>query len=398
MTDFDDKPYAVIVGLDNITGLQTARILNDRSVPVIGIAGNRDYWACRTRACERVLEARIDSAELIETLETLGPTLQSRAVLVPCTDLAVMNISANRARLSPWFHIRLPEHSTVERLTDKLEFVSFAIENELPIPQTFMLRSREAAEAAASSAVYPCVLKPALRSVDWDAEAGGKVLRVNSAAEFLSTYDRVAGLAKTLIAQEWVEGTDGDLFSCNCYYDRKAQPLASFIARKIRQWPPVAGISCSGEEVRNDEVLDVSLRLFTAARYQGLGYVEMKRDARTGRHYIIEPNIGRPTGRSAIAEGGGVELLMTMYCDAVGLPLPENRHQRYSGVKWIYLRQDLRSAWFYWRRGEITLKEYLESIRGPKVFAVFSWRDLGPFIADVAGSLFKKARSSGRAS
>jgi predicted ATP-grasp superfamily ATP-dependent carboligase len=285
----------------------------------------------------------------------------------------------------------------VERLTDKLEFVSFALENELPIPQTFLLRSREAAEAAASSAVYPCVLKPALRSVAWDADAGGKVLRINSAEEFLSTYDRVAGLAETLIAQEWVEGTDGDLFSCNCYFDRNSQSLASFIARKIRQWPPVVGISSSGEEVRNDEVLDVSLRLFTAARYQGLGYVEMKRDKRTGRHYIIEPNIGRPTGRSAIAEGGGVELLMTMYCDAVGLPLPENRRQVYSGVKWIYLRQDLRSAWFYWRRGEITLKEYLKSIRGPKVFAVFSWRDPRPFIADLTGSLFKKVRSSGRA-
>jgi predicted ATP-grasp superfamily ATP-dependent carboligase len=398
MTDSDDKPYAIVVGLDNLTGLQTARILNDRGVPVIGVAGNRDHWACRTRACERVVEARVDSAGLIEALEALGPTLRSRAVLVPCTDLAVMNVSSNRARLSPWFHIRLPEHSMVERLTNKLEFVSFALENELPIPQTFLLRSKEDAEAAASSAVYPCVLKPALRSVAWDADAGGKVLRVNSAAEFLSTYERVAGLADTLIAQEWVEGTDGDLFSCNCYFDRNSQSLASFIARKIRQWPPVVGISCSGEEVRNDEVLDVSLRLFTAARYQGLGYVEMKRDTRTGRHYIIEPNIGRPTGRSAIAEGGGVELLMTMYCDAVGLPLPEKRRQMYRGVKWIYLRQDLRSAWFYWRRGEITLKDYLKSIRGPKVFAIFSWRDPRPFIVDLARSLFKNAGSQGRAS
>ena len=396
MTISDEKPYAVIVGLDNLTGLQSARILSDRGVPVIGIANNRDYWACSTRACERVLEARIDSAELIETLETLGPTLQSRAVLVPCTDLAVMNVSANRARLSTWFHIRLPEHSVVERLTDKLEFVGFALENELPIPQTFTLRSREAAQAAASSLNYPCVLKPALRSVAWDADAGGKALRIHSAAEFMSTYDRVAGLAETLIAQEWIEGTDGDLFSCNCYFDRKSQALATFIARKIRQWPPRVGISCSGEEVRNDEVLEISLKLFSEAGYQGLGYVEVKRDTRTGRCYIIEPNIGRPTGRSAIAEGGGVDLLMTMYCDAVGLPLPENRRQMYRGVKWIYLRQDVRSAWFYWRRGELTLKEYFKSIRGPKVFAVFSWRDMRPFIEDLSSTLFKKVRLPGR--
>jgi len=63
-----------------------------------------------------------------------------------------------------------------------------------------------------------------------------------------------------------------------------------------------------------------------------------------GNRYMIEANLGRPAGRSAIAEAGGVELLFTMYCDVVGLPLPENRVQRYQGAKWIDLRHDLQSV------------------------------------------------------
>ena len=109
----------------------------------------------------------------------------------------------------------------------------------------------------------------------------------------------------------------------------------------------------------------------------------MKRDARNGKHYIMEPNVGRPTGRSAIAEGGGVDLHYTMYCDALGLPLPENRIQTYGNVKWMHIRRDLQSALYYWRRGELTIPDWWRSIRGRKVFALFAWDDLGPFLGDL---------------
>jgi predicted ATP-grasp superfamily ATP-dependent carboligase len=113
----------------------------------------------------------------------------------------------------------------------------------------------------------------------------------------------------------------------------------------------------------------------------------MKQDRRTGKHYIIEPNIGRPTGRSAIAEAGGVELVYSNYCDALGWPLPEKRQQKYTGVKWIYLRRDIQSALYYWRRGELTLGEWWRSWQGKKAYAVYSWSDPAPFMADLFRAL-----------
>jgi predicted ATP-grasp superfamily ATP-dependent carboligase len=109
----------------------------------------------------------------------------------------------------------------------------------------------------------------------------------------------------------------------------------------------------------------------------------MKRDERSGKYFIMEPNIGRPTGRSAIAEAGGVELLYTMYCDAVGWPLPGNLEQQYEGVKWIHLRRDFQSALHYGRHGELTLKEWWRSFRGRKAYALFSWSDPAPFVGDL---------------
>jgi D-aspartate ligase len=394
------QPYAVVVGLDNITGLQTARILAGRNVPVLGIAADPGNFCCRTRACERVLHAETATEELVEVLEDLGPGLDHKAVLYPCTDASVLVLSRNRARLAAWYHVALPEPEVVETLIDKIAFYTYANERSLPIPRTVFLRDRADAEDAAATLAFPSVLKPPVKTPSWERQADAKVYKVSSPSELLALYDRVSTWTDLLVVQEWIEGGEESLFSCNCYFDTNGRPLVTFVARKLRQWPPYTGTSSLGEECRNDAVLQETVQLFESVGYRGLGYLEMKRDRRTGKHLVIEANIGRPTGRSAIAEAGGVELLFAMYCDLTGLPLPAGLEQRYSGVKWIYWRADLPAAAFGWWRGELTLSQWLRSVRGRRTDAVLSWRDPLPFVLDFAGvpkALFQYLlRSRGR--
>ena len=391
------RPRAIVVGLDCITGLQTARILAGRSVPVIGIASNPRHFCARTRACERILAADTASDEMIQALERLGPTLGERAVLFPCTDGSVLRISRARERLAPWYHVLLPDAPVVEMLMDKSRFTAFAHENGLPVPRTAVLRRRSDAEGAAHDVRYPCVLKPTIKTPHWQRQTRAKAFKVTSADELLTLYDRASAWTDELMVQEWIVGGEENLYSCNAYFDADSRPVVTFVARKLRQWPPQTGTSCLGEEVRNDEVLHETVRLFGIVRFHGLAYLEMKRDERTGEQFIIEPNIGRPTGRSAIAEAGGVELLYAAYCDAIGAPLPANLVQRYRGAKWIYLRHDLQSAIHYWRRGELTLRDWWRSVRGVKADAVLSWSDPVPFLADI-GHTARAALGSRRAS
>lgn len=387
-------PPAVVVGLDCITGLQTARILARRGVPVIGVVADRRHYASRTRVCRQVVQAELQTEKLIETLEKMGRGLSERAVLFPCTDLTVLLVSRHRARLSERYHVLLPEHDVVETLTDKMGFVSYAQSRGLPVPTTLVLRDRTDAERAAAVLTFPGVLKPPIKSATWQRHTPLKVLPVADADELLAAYDRAAGWADTLVAQEWVPGGVDALYSCNAYFDASSTPLATFVARKLRQWPPHTGVSSLGEECRNDAVLDETVRLFGGAGFHGLAYLEMKQDARTGRHYIIEPNVGRPTGRSAIAEGGGVELLYTAYCDATGRPLPQRRHQQYRGTKWIDLRHDLQSAAYFLRRGELTPAGWVGSLRGRRVHAVLSVADPLPFLFELVYVGRKAVRSA----
>ncbi len=377
------RPPAVILGLDCVTGLQTARILADHRVPVIGLAKNPKHFACRTKAVQRVLQADTSGPGLIQALEELGPGLGEKAVLFPCTDMSVALLSRHRERLSPWYHLALPDPEVVETLLDKVRFAGFVQKAGLPAPQTFVLRTARDAQEAARRLRYPCLLKPAMKTPAWEEGTKAKVFRVESEDELLALYARSSQWVEELVAQEWVEGPDTNLFTCNGYFDRHSQPLVTFVSQKLRQWPPRAGTGSLAVEVRNQRVQELCVELFRRVGFHGLGYVEVKRDSRTGEYVILEANIGRPTGRSAMAEASGVELLYTMYADLVGLPLPANRRQRYQGMKWIYLRQDLRSAFVHWRRGELSLAEWWRSWQGPKRYAVLSWRDPAPFLYGV---------------
>ena len=314
-------------------------------------------------------------------MEDIGQALSARGVLYPCQDLNVLLISRHRSRLEPYYHIALPDSGTVEMLIDKLRFYEFADQHGLPIPETHILRNPEDAEIASRSIAYPCLLKPAFRSPEWNRRTPLKAFKAENPDKLLELYCEYSPLTETMIVQQWIEGTDEHLYSCNCYFDRQGRALVTFVARKLRQWPPRTGQSCLGEECRNDTVLEETIRLFQLVNYRGLGYLEMKRDRISEKQYIIEPNVGRPTGRSAIAEAAGVELLYTMYCDLTGRSLPKNIVQQYRGVKWIHLLRDLQSSFYYWRHGELTLAQWWRSLRGKKTYAVLSLSDPAPFLS-----------------
>lgn len=391
----NEPPHAIVIGLDSITGLQTSRILSQRGVPVIAITKDPSHFCCQTKVCRQILETDTDGEELIYTLERLGPTLKERSVLFPCSDTSVLVVSRYRERLQKWYHVLLPAAEVIEMMVDKVKFYRFAQENGFPISETYFLSSRQDAEEAARKLTFPAILKPPYRPDEWRKNTKEKAFKVADADELLSTYDRCREWTDVLIAQEWIKGTDTNHITCNCYFDSASVPLVTYTSRKLRQWPQKTGQGCFGEAYRDDIVARETVRLYRSVGFRGLAYLEMKRDEESGKYFIIEPNVGRPTGRSATAEANGVELIYTMYCDAVGWTLPMNREQKGGDVKWIYLRQDIQSALYSWFHGELTLREWWRSLRGRKWEALFTWTDQAPFWYDLwrAVALLTKSKS-----
>jgi predicted ATP-grasp superfamily ATP-dependent carboligase len=387
------RPPVVIIGLDCPTGLQTARIFAARGIDVIGIAAHASHPCARTRSCRRVLEVEAGEAPLVEALMRLGTQLEERAVLVPCTDLAVLTVSKHQGELRMLYRFAMSTIDVTALLLDKALFAKFATIHEFPIPRTFVISGPNDIETAGTEIDYPCVLKPSVKSSIWSANTTAKALVVGSPKELAESYRKFAPWADAFVVQEWIAGGDGDHYTCDCYVSAQGVPLVTFSARKIRQWPPGTGQGSLSVECRDDYVRDLTLRVLATAGHHGQGYLETKRDSRSGRHLIVEANIGRPTGRAAAAETAGVELLMTMYSDLVGAPLPTARTQKYLGTKWIHLRRDLQASVHLMMTRQAGVREIVEPWRGPFAFALESRRDPIPFVADWAHAVGQVARA-----
>ena len=151
-----ETTHAVLVGLDTLQGLQSARILARRGIPVIALARDRDHPACRTRVCQSILYGETSGEALIGELHRLGPALPRKAVLYPCHDHAVEAISRHRDALADWYHVMLPAAATVELLMDKASLYDFARRQGLQVPDTLPIRDRADAARVAAAIRFPC--------------------------------------------------------------------------------------------------------------------------------------------------------------------------------------------------------------------------------------------------
>lgn len=389
-------PPAVVIGLDSVTGLQATRTLARNGVRVVGVVSRRNHPCARTRYASEIVTAPASGAGLVGALRSLAERIGERCVLLPCHDLAVLAISDAREELAGSFLLTLPSRESLETLVDKARFAEHAARVGLPIPATTVYRRVEDLDPDAAWE-FPVVVKPAVKSAAWLAATPEKAVRAGSFAELRSILHRVDGLADEILVQEEIRGGEERLVTCNMLVGDDADPSLTLVTRKVRQWPPGFGTACLAEPARDDELEQLTRRVFESASFRGLGYVEAKHDPRTGGLRIIEVNAGRLTGRASMAEAAGVPLTMAAYAQAAGLSSPPSSPAYGRGRRWIFLRRDLLAAGRQIREGELSLGGWLGSLRGVRDEAMLDRRDPMPFVADLAasaGKLFRRRPDS----
>ncbi len=376
-------PHAIIIKLDYTTGLQTSRILAGYGIPVIGIADNPNHYCCKTNSCKRVIASKTSNEELIQTLIGLGKTLSEKSVLIPCSDDSINVISLHREKLKEWFHFVLPEHDTLELLTDKEKLYKYCIDNNYSIPSTFFPKNESDLDDIERVIKYPCILKPKKNDIEWQSLFEHKAIKIDNPEQLYKSLGLCLNSGVEPILQEWIEGEESNIYQCYFYFDTNHKPLLSYTSRKIRQWPVDMGEACLVEDNHNEILIKEALKFYSTIRFIGITSLEIKIDEKNGNHYIIEPDVSRPNTSIGLVEAVGVPILHALYCDALNLPLENGIKIKKRGAKWICIRTYLLASWANYLQRRLTLSESLKSIYGVKSFAVLSLRDPVPFIYDM---------------
>lgn len=301
-----------------LNGLGVVRSLARGGMPVYLLETTRNCAAGWSRHCTYVHVDALEGPELTEALVALGTRLGVRPVLILTSDQSVNWVSAHREDIEPLYRISLPADDIVRALADKTLFQELAEREGFPVPRAACVTSRADIEHLAAL-TPPLILKPADKTL----VLSGLVERVVQAATIGEAQRACAEMltcAPRIIVQEWIDGPDSEIFFTLFSCDSEGRLLGLFPGRKLLCSPPAIGSTavCIAAPEMAEELAATTLEFIARLGYRGLGSLEFKRDARSGRCLIIEPTVGRTDWQEEIATLCGVNLALLTYHAEVG--------------------------------------------------------------------------------
>jgi predicted ATP-grasp superfamily ATP-dependent carboligase len=180
--------------------------------------------------------------------------------------------------------------------------------------------------------------------------------------------------------QQYIPGGEDLIYSYHAYVDEHFRPLGEFAGRKLRTYPKHAGVSTYLELVHEPELLRIGREVIDRIGLIGPVKLDFKRAADTGQFHLLEVN-PRYTLWNHLGAAAGINLPMIAHADLTGRPVPTASSYR-AGVRWLSFGNDLRAFLRDYRPEGMSVGEWLQSFRAPKVYDIFSWGDPLPFFAN----------------
>ena len=397
------QPVPVILG-GHVNGLGLARSLARIGRRSIVIDAERTM-AFRSRYVSGLLcpHPQHDEEGFIAFLEKLGARLSAPGFLLCTNDIWLIPVSRNQHRLQERFHFPMSPWSVIERAIAKTRLYAHAEKEGIPCPTTLQCSSLAALREARQRIPYPCVIKPSV-TVGFLEALGvqGRTIVVKDSAEFDAVIARIdaCGLAHTdLIVQEQIPGGVENLFTITTYSNREGEIIGYSTGHKIRQYPPDAGTIVAGRVTHEPRLYELGRQLIRSLGFHGIANTEFKKDARDGSFKLIEIN-PRPGMWNYSVLAAGLNLPAMAYREACGERLGfVGGTQR--EVVWLRTLDDLRNCLYVYRatgypQHALSVGEWLRTIRGDRVDAVFQVRDPLPFLFELAGLVRGAARVAAR--
>ncbi len=379
MHNYIKRPGALIAG-GHYASLGAARNLGRHGIPVFSL----DSEPCITSYSKYIQRffncpAETDDARLVSFINKLSVRKEIRgSVLFASTDEQVRIFSQNRDQLSENYIVSVPPWEITRHLYDKRLTHALASERKIPIPETITLKSP--GDLHLVDMEYPLVVKPAI-TTHLVSKTKKKAYRANSFSELSAVYQNMAGIMDPgeIIIQSLIPGGASNLYSYFGYF-KEGFPLTGYAARRLRQHPMEFG-KASTYAVSTDlpELECLSTRLLSNLGYTGLAEVEFMYNPLHSRFEFLEVN-PRLWGWHTLSIEAGVDLPYFAYADMVGEPYVSGKFTE--GVKWIHLATDLPTALLEIIRGNLSIGDYLGSVKGSRD-AVFCTDDPLPFLMEL---------------
>lgn len=393
--------------------LDLLRPLHAAGVPTIMLLRKRQRFLRHSRIVRDWVYFPDPATEQEKALAALIDVARGEAerpVLYYADDAMLALVRRYRAQLEPHYRFLMPASDLVIACGDKIGFNALARAAGVPVPRTATGADVASADDVAAFG-FPLVIKPGSH-VGWFASeavalAGGKsrkIIVANDRAEFETLLAATRRFTDNFIVQEFIPGGEDQVYSFHAFVREDSTPAASFVGRKIRTYPALGGESSYIALVRDFSIHRLGKDVVQKLGVSGPVKIDFKRDPRTGRDYVLEVNL-RFNLWHQLGAVCGVNLLLIAYEYLTGAPPPPIADYR-TDIRWLDIYGDFRAFLSDYRPAKLySWKTYLASLKAPKVYHLFAWKDPLPlalaamnFLSATAKRLFGRLFLRGGAS
>jgi predicted ATP-grasp superfamily ATP-dependent carboligase len=204
-------------------------------------------------------------------------------VLLPMELSTQLLVTKNRERIGALVRVPFADAELALQVHDKGFLASFARAHGIECPRTFLPQGPEQAAEIAPTLPYPVLVKPRHSS------GGRGIVRVDRKIDLLAGYTRVHARYPMPIVQECLP-PGGEALGVAVLMNFASEPKASFVYRRVREYPVTGGPSTVRESIWNPELQRCAERLLTALGWVGVAMVEFKVHPGDGRPKLLEVN------------------------------------------------------------------------------------------------------------
>ena len=292
---------------------------------------------------------REEPDELVEGLLQCGRRIGRRAILVATDDEAAVLVAENAERLRERFILPATPPALPRRLASKQALRSLCVEHGIPTPVS--LRPRTAAEAleGADAFGFPLVLKndePWLR-ITRPAVASTAIIR--DRLELRRLVDSWPAMP-SVVMQEFLPQEGAEDWIAHAYFGEAADRYVIFTGRKLRSWPPHAGVTTYAYTSSNAEVSRATLELCRKSGFRGICDLDWRFDPREGQYKLLDFNPRLGAQFRLFERADGIDVVRAMHLDLTGHDLPSV--PQVDGRRYVVENLDAPAAIAYTRSGE----------------------------------------------
>jgi len=355
---------AVVLGMFE-TGLGVGRSLGRSGIRVIGLDFKKDIGFhsryINAFLCPHPIDREND---FVDFLLRFGKKQIEKPVLFVTSDDFLISVSKNRERLVEYYLMNFPEEQIIESIMDKYRQYELAQRVGISTPKTFLPENPREVNRIKRELDYPVLVKACDVNL-WRKNIGSSIkgFVVNNDREFADKLQIMFGRGLKAIVQEIVQGPDTNHFKICCYISQKGEFLLAFTLQKIRQLPIRFGVGAIVTSVHYPALLKVGKMLFTSLGYRGVGSAEFKL-------------------QNSLADRCGMNFPLMDYLETTG-QRPMAISDFCGGIKWVNMYMDFNSYLSYRVRKEITMAEWLNSLKGKKVLSDFAGDDIMPALYEI---------------